>query len=163
MGKCRVLPVIVVVFFFAAVVCSALGMMSIQVKNGQVRATPSFLGSPVAPVAYGDQVEVLQQQGDWMEVNAPGGKKGWIHQSALTKKRIVFSSGGKDAQVSASGEEIALAGKGFNSDMEAKFKADNRGIDFSWVDRMEQMNISPQEMIAFLKEGGVKPQTGGVQ
>ncbi len=163
MGRWRVLPVAIVMAFIAATVSSGLGMMSVQVRNGQIRATPSFLGNPVAPVAYGDQVEVLQQQGDWMEVNDQGGKKGWIHQSALSKKKIVMNSGGKNAELSASGDEITLAGKGFNADVESKFKADHRGADFSWVDRMEQLNITSQEMMAFLKEGGVKPQAGGAK
>lgn len=163
MRQSRSVSVLVVLLFVAATVGAAMGMLSVQVKNGQLRPSPSFLASPAAPLAYGDQVELLQQQGDWMEVNAPGGKKGWIHQSALTQKRIVFSSGGKDAELSASGEEVALAGKGFNADVEARFKASRKGIDFTWVDKMEQMKASPQELVAFLIAGGVQARKGGVK
>lgn len=152
-------------FFFlaAATVWCALQAMSVEVKNAQVRSSPSFLGSPVGPVAYGERVEVLQQQGDWFEVNAPGGKKGWLHQSALTKKQISFGSGGRDAKTGASGEEIALAGKGFNADVEAKYRASHRNIDFQWVDRMEQMKVSNPEMLSFLNEGAISPMKGGAR
>jgi SH3-like domain-containing protein len=162
MGQSRVLLPVIFVLVLAATVWSALGAMSVQVKSGQIRNTPSFLGNPVGAVAYGDQVDALQQQGDWFEVNAAG-KKGWIHQSALTKKKVTFSSGAKDAKVSASGEEIALAGKGFNADVEAKYRASHRNVDFTWVDRIEQIEVTPAQMVAFLKEGGVRPQTGGAK
>lgn len=163
MQRPRVIIVATLFLLAAATLWAASGTMSVQVRNGQVRATPSFLGSPVAPVAYGDRVEALQQQGDWVEVTVPGGKKGWLHISALTTKQVSLGSGTKDAKVSASGEELALAGKGFNSDVEAQYRAANPGTDFTWVNLMEQMNVQPEEMVAFLKQGGVKPGTGGAK
>ena len=137
--------------------------MSVQVKNGQIRATPSFLGKVVAPLSYGDRVQVLETRNDWMNVTGPGGQSGWVHSSALTKKKIVMSSGSQDVQTGASGDELALASKGFNSDVEADFKSKNKDIDFTWVDRMEKYKVSPQEMRQFLKEGGVQPSEGGAQ
>ena len=139
----------------------ASAAMSVQVKNGQIRATPSFLGKVVAPLSYGDRVQVLETRNDWMNVTGPGGQSGWVHSSALTKKKIVMSSGSQDVQTGASGDELALASKGFNSDVEADFKSKNKDIDFTWVDRMEKYKVSPQEMRQFLKEGGVQPSEGG--
>jgi hypothetical protein len=46
----------------------------------------------------------------------PVRKTGWLHQSALTKKTISMKAGGQDVATAASGDELALAGKGFNSD-----------------------------------------------
>lgn len=135
--------------------------MSVQIRNGQIRATPSYLGQVVAALNYGDQVQVAEQQGDWMKVTGPGGQTGWIHNSALSKKKIVMKAGADNVETSASGDELALAGKGFNSDVEAEFKSKNKNIDFTWVDRMEKMKVTPQEMAAFLKEGQVVPSTGG--
>ena len=135
--------------------------MSVQVKNGQIRATPSFLGKVVAPLSYGDRVQVLETQNQWMKVSGPGGQSGWVHNSALTKKTIVMNAGSQDVQTGASGDELALASKGFNSDVEADFKSKNKNIDFTWVNRMEKYKVSPEEMQAFLKEGQVKPSEGG--
>jgi uncharacterized protein YgiM (DUF1202 family) len=137
------------------------GTMSVQVKNGQIRATPSFLGKVVAPLSYGDKVQVLETKNEWMNVTGPGGQSGWVHSSALTKKKIVMASGSQDVQTGASGDELALASKGFNSDVEADFKSKNQNVDFTWVDRMEKYKVTPEEMQAFLKEGHVKPSEGG--
>lgn len=131
--------------------------MSVQVQSGQVRATPSFLGQVVATVKYGDRLDVVEQQNGWTKVRTPAGKEGWMHDSALTRKRVVMKAGAEDVQASASGEELALAGKGFNSDVEAEFKNQNKDIDFTWVDRMLKYKVTPEEMRAFLKEGEVTP------
>ena len=152
---------VMAVLLCAVTVWSATESMSVQVRSTELRDSPSFLGRPVAPVVYGERVEVLDQQGDWMQVDASSGRKGWIHLSALTKKRIVFSSGAIDAKPAASGEELSLAGKGFNADVEEKFKMDREDLDFTWVDKMQQMEVSSREMISFLKEGGLQPQRGG--
>jgi uncharacterized protein YgiM (DUF1202 family) len=135
--------------------------MNVQVKTGQVLATPSFLGKVVTKVNYGDQMQVLEQQGDWSKVTTSDGQSGWIHSSALTKKKIAMSAGGQNAQTGASGDELALAGKGFNSDVEADFKAKNRSVDFTWVDKMEKIKVQPDSMQQFLKAGGIQPAEGG--
>jgi len=137
--------------------------MSVQVKTTPLRDTPSFVGKAGATLSYGDRVEVLNTQGPWSKVNAPGGLTGWVHTSALSSKRIVLKSGQETAQTKASGDELALAGKGFNSDVEGEFKKQHQNIDFSWIDKMGKMIISSGEMQAFLKEGSVVPKEGGAQ
>ena len=110
---------------FVATGAWAAKEMSVQVRDGQLRNRASFLGAVTAQVAYGDRVTVNQTQAGWCEVAKADGAKGWIHESALTPKRVVMSSGTTDARSGASGEEVALAGKGFNSDVEREFKAKN--------------------------------------
>jgi SH3-like domain-containing protein len=129
--------------------------MSVQVRTGQLRATPSYLGKPVAAAAYGERVTVLVTQGDWLQVRGAAGS-GWIHKSALTVKKVVIKAGSEQVAATASGEELALAGKGFNSDVEADFKKKNAEIDFGPIDRMEKIKVTPAEAQAFLAEGGVK-------
>lgn len=135
---------------------SAPVTMSVQVKSGQVRATPSYLGKVTGDLAYGDQVTILKEQGEWRQVQTKAGQTGWVHVSALSKKKIVLSSGNTTAQTSTSGDELALAGKGFNSDVEAQFKAQNKDIDFTWIDKMEKIKVDTQESVTFLKEGGLQ-------
>jgi len=138
-------------------------MMSVQVKNTPLRDTPSFVGKAGATLSYGDQVETLGTQGAWTKVSAPGGLSGWVHTSALSPKRIVLKSGQETAQARASSDELALAGKGFNSDVESEFKKQHQNIDFSWINQMEKIRISSTEIQSFLKEGGVSPREGGAQ
>jgi hypothetical protein len=135
--------------------------MSVTVRTGQLRATPSALGTPRQAVAYGDRVSVLTRRGAWFEVRTEAGASGWIHESALTKKTVVLTGGGADVSATASGSELALAGKGFNKEVEAKFRADNKDIDFTWVDRMETYRVTELQSVVFLREGGVQVPEGG--
>ena len=137
--------------------------MSVQIKEGQVRSTPSFLGTIVAKLAYGDRVEIIQEQGPWKKVVLRGGARGWIHTSALSVKSIILKAGAQNVQTSATGGEIALAGKGFSEQVEKQYKSLNRNIDYAWVDRMEKFQVSPEQMQAFLKQGGVEPAKEGAQ
>ena len=130
--------------------------MSVQIQTGQLRETPSFLGRVVTTVEYGNRVTVTSKQGVWSQVTSGDGKSGWIHESALTRSRIELKAGADDVSRTASGEELALAGKGFNSQVEADFKERNKDIDFTWIDRMESFTVSEKEMITFLKEGGLQ-------
>jgi SH3-like domain-containing protein len=137
--------------------------MSVQVKEGQLRSTPSFLGEIIAKPAYGDRVEIIQDKGPWKKVVLRGGLQGWMHTTALTAKSIVLKAGATNVQTSATGSEIALAGKGFSEEVEKQYKSLNRNLDYAWVDRMEKFKVSPEQMQAFLKQGNVVPAEGGVQ
>jgi SH3-like domain-containing protein len=152
---------IAIITIAALALAAGPAMMSVQVKSGQVREQPSFLGKVTVLLNYGARVQVVEQQGDWSRVTAPGGQTGWMHTSALTKKKLVMKAGDQSVQGPASGEELALAGKGFNSDVEADFKAKHQEIDFTWVNKMEQMKVAPEVMQQFLKDGGIQPAAGG--
>ena len=127
--------------------------MSVQVRDGQLRNRASFLGAVVGTVAYGDRVTVNQEQAGWCEVATAAGASGWIHESALTPKRVVMSSGMTDARSGASGEEVALAGKGFSKEVEAEYKKQNKELDYTWVDWMGKQTVPPDQLVQFLKQG----------
>ena len=129
-------------------------MMWVQVQGGQVRSTPSFLGKILIRLSYGEQVEVQEERAAWARVTPVGrDREGWIHISALTKKKIVLKPGAKDIQQTASSDELALAGKGFNERVEKEFKSKNRNVDYAWIDRMEGIHVSQEQIQQFLKEG----------
>ena len=135
-------------------------VMTVQVQKAQLRATPSFLGKVINEMPYRTQVDLIKEQGDWMQVRAASAAIGWVHKSAVTSKRIRMTSGSGDAATSASGDELALAGKGFNSDIEAQYKSRNKTADFAPVDAMKNIVIPPEESTKFLSDGAV---AGGVQ
>lgn len=162
MKSIKTLLIMTCVLAIAGPAWSASEMMRVQVKKGDIRDAPSFLGKTVGHVSYGDQVEVLEQKDAWMRIAALNGVNGWIHQSALTRKRVAVSSGGRDEKLPVSKDELALASKGFGADVEAEFRKTHGDIDFTWVDRMERFHVSPQELAAFLSQGGLhRRQTGG--
>ena len=135
--------------------------MSVQVKKCQLRNKPSFLGKIVINLKYADQVTVKQEDKNWYEVVPVNNKNGgWVHVSALSTKKIVLQDGSKDVENAASSDELALAGKGFNEQVENDFKKKNKNADFTWVDKMEKIVISSKEMQTFLKEGGLNVEGG---
>lgn len=136
--------------------------MSIQVKEGQLRATPSHLGKIVARASYGDRVTVLEEKGDWKKVSAAGGKaQGWVHNTALTSKKIALKAGRSNVGSSVSGDEIALAGKGFSEEVESQYRKSNKNLDYTWIDRMEAMKVSPEQMEHFIDGGRLALGTQG--
>ncbi len=137
--------------------------MSLQVRTGDLRSSPSFLGQIVGSAAYGDRFTVEETQGAWSRVTAEeGALTGGLHRSALTKKKVTLKAGEQDADVAASSGELALAGKGFNSEVEAQFKEQNASADFAAVDLIEAIRITTREIEKFLKAGAVTPK-GGAQ
>ncbi len=128
------------------------GSMSVQIQQSKVRATPSQLGSVVDTVKYGDVINAGELKNGWYSVTTQTGKKGWLHESALSKKPIKMSAGTTAAATGVSSDEVALAGKGFNEQVEAKLKADGT-LDFSWVDRMIKYNIDADKIMAFRAQG----------
>ncbi len=133
-------------------------VMSVQVRIAHLRATPSYLGARTASADYADQVTILQTEGEWRQVrSAKDGGEGWVHLSALSPKTIKLRADARDASSTASGEEMSLAGKGFNSEVEADFRAKNGEIDFGPIDRMQEITIGTDEMIRFMEEGAITP------
>ncbi len=152
---------ITALLFLTAAVCvlAAPAAMSVTVKETQARATPRFLGKVLASLAYGDQVQVLETRGDWARISLPSGKgEGWVSLKALTGKRIVLKSGAEASQSASSGE-VALAGKGFNADVEAQYRQEQK-LDYTWVDRMEAAVVTPSDLSSFIAQGGLAEQGG---
>lgn len=126
--------------------------MSVQVQQSKVRATPSQLGKVVDTVEYGETVNAGELQKGWYPVTTTDGKKGWLHESVLSNKPIAMRAGTTDAATGVSSDEVALAGKGFNEQVEAKIKADG-SLDFTWVDRMITFNVGPEQILSFRTQG----------
>lgn len=162
--------------FLAAVACLVLASvaafaadvtrMNVQVQETKIRATPSALGKIVGSLVYGDRVTILDQPAgspaSWRKVSVPGkGLQGWVSLSALTDKPIKLQAGSENVQTGASSGEVALAGKGFNEEVEKQYRADGN-FDYTIVDRMEGYNPTDDQVAAFLQKGGLNT-PGGAQ
>lgn len=123
--------------------------MSVQVRSAPLRAGPSYLASGTTTLEYGDRVVIVEKRTSWFLCRHPDGRQGWLHESALSTKRIVMQASDSVA-TTASSREVALAGKGFNQQVEHEFKNRNPSMDFTWVDRMESMAITEAEIRRFI-------------
>ena len=148
-------------FLVAGLAWAAGEVMSVQVRTTKLRSKPSFLGATVVEVGYGAQITVKSTRGPWVEVTAPGGETGWLHESALSEDELAMVSGTINANTGASSEEIALAGKGFNDQVESEYQKKHGDLDYTWVDLMEKMVITPEQAEEFLAAGQVEPNEGG--
>jgi hypothetical protein len=153
----------------AAMVCLSVGIvfafggkiMSVQIKEAHVREAPSFLSKVVGKFVYGDRVRIAGESGDWRRVGPEeGAPKGWMHSSALTKKKVVLQPGEADVEEAATTDELALAGKGFNKQVEEQFMNENPDADYTWIDWMEQIVVTHEEMKRFQEEGGLSSKGG---
>lgn len=136
---------------------------TIQVREAAVRERPSFLGRVVGQAAYGEQVVTIATRGPWTQVSRDGRVLGWIHNSALTRLTVIFRSGEETVESSVNTEELALAGKGFSSDVEAAYRTRHGDDGFKELDRMEGLGIPSRERRVFLKQGGLVPTDGGAR
>ena len=135
--------------------------MSVQVRQGQVRKTPSFLGVIVDRLSYGDKVIVLEENENWLTVQTQDtGIRGFMHISALTTKEVILNPGTTPVKKTASSDEFALTGKGFNKSVEGQFRTNNPHLNFAGIDRMEKYGVSEDQMKQFLFKGKLVPRGG---
>jgi hypothetical protein len=97
-------------------------------------------------------LEVVSKEGDWFQVTFKG-VEGCIHKSAVQKKSLSLSKLTGSQGKGTSGEEVALAGKGFNPQVEAAYKNKNPELNFGAVDRVESYKISDSELMQFIQKG----------
>ena len=74
----------------------------------------------------------------------------------------MLQAGAEDVERAATTDELALAGKGFNSQVEERYRSDHPELDFTWIDRMETFGASAEEVRRFLDEGRLRPQGGAL-
>jgi SH3-like domain-containing protein len=135
---------------------TAIGGMSAQslrgktlyvaIKSAALKSSTGFFASTRTTLKLGDSVTVLQEKGKWVEVRAPSGS-GWIASSSLSSKRIIAAGA-----TSASAGEIALAGKGFNQEVENAYKQSGT-LDYGAIDAIEAQTIPTDVLRSFLEEG----------
>lgn len=143
---------VITVVIFTATCCFAESM-TVQVKKSPLRDQPSFLGKMIGEVYYGEKLQVVERKSSWLKVQT-NDSEGWLHQSALTLKKIELVAGQSNVKRTAAADEMALAGKGFNAEVEKEFKKSSE-LDYEAVDLVESYKISDRDKVAFLEEGGL--------
>nr|WP_321513827.1 SH3 domain-containing protein [uncultured Pseudodesulfovibrio sp.] len=133
----------------------AAQLMSVQVRSGQLRDKPEFLSKVVANLPYGDRVNLTSEKGDWRHISSVKlGKSGWIHVSALSEQEIILNPTNKDVDAAAKSDELALAGKGFNKQVEQQYRKQSK-LNYAKVDEMEKLTISQTTIAKFISTGAL--------
>jgi uncharacterized protein YgiM (DUF1202 family) len=136
---------------------------SVIVKETPVRDKPSFTGKILGKLLYTDRVQILEMPAgsSWVKVRFAAKKlEGWVHISSLAKdEKPVVKAGAENVAAGASGSEVALAGKGFNPEVEAEYKKD-KTLNYTAVDAMEAYVVQPAALSAFITQGGLNVEGG---
>ena len=134
--------------------------MFVQAKTAQLRAGKTSLDKVTADLRFGDQLEVLRKDGNWVEVKTTGGQQGWIFSNKLTSTKPSASDGelaslGKSFRQKEASNVTASAGsRGLDKASETYAKQANITKDVQdSVDRMAAYRITDQEVEDFLQKG----------
>ncbi|MBN2586171.1 MAG: hypothetical protein JXA64_06050 [Candidatus Fermentibacteraceae bacterium] len=134
--------------------------VAIAVQNQFIYPMPAFYASPTQSVTFGTLAVIDEVQGEWYRITTALDRTGWIHMTAVTGA-IESSSSGTSASGGVTSDEIMLAGRGFNEDIEQTYAGENPELDFSMVDRMEtSWGVTSEELYQFLLAGHLIEGTG---
>lgn len=137
-----------------ALAAASEALLYVQVRNTKLRAEPKFWSAQKADLDYGSAVTPLgaaPNDKSWLKVKK-GDTEGFVHVSAITKRRIVLSGQAVPNGKGVDQSSIVLAGKGFNSQVEDKYRAAN-GLDYAAVDEVTKLGVDGAEEAAFIAEG----------
>jgi hypothetical protein len=123
--------------------------MYVAAKTVELKSSTGFFASAKGTLAYGATVTVLQINGKWAEVRSATNSSlsGWTATANLSAKRIVSR-----ATSGATADEVALAGKGFNQEIENSYKAKGK-LNYADVDRTEAQTVSKTVLQDFIVKG----------
>jgi hypothetical protein len=126
----------------------------VSAKTLALKASTSAFASSTANLNYGAQVNVLGVSGNWIQVEASTNAKlsGWASASSFTTKKITAAN-----STGATASEIALAGKGFNEEVENAYAAqEGSKVDYSEVDKVEANTVQSSQLKDFINQGHLK-------
>jgi len=134
---------------FAAAQVSAGGTLYVAVKNVALKSSTGFFASTKGTLAYGAGVTVLRVNGKFVEVRSAANSSltGWTASANLSTKRVV-----SETASTVTAKEAALAGKGFNQEVENSYKS-KQGVNYADVDKTEAITVSEADLRRFLEEG----------
>lgn len=146
---------------FLTVALVSAEMSRVTVKKTAVKNSPRLFSKTIKTLHYADQVEVVDWGEGWVRVRLESGESGWVRVSHLSKSSLSLRAGSQMVDVDASEEELTLAGKGFDRQVEQRYRQRNADADYDWIDRMEGYRHDNAELTRFLRQGGLVARAGG--
>ena len=136
--------------------CLSAGAESLRVttRDNAVRSECRFFAPVKLKVSLGDMLTVKGRKGDWYLVSAKG-VNGCIHKSAV-ESRTFSASGRGGAGGGTSADEVSLAGKGFNPQVEAGYRKSGKNLNYTAVDEILKLTASEKSLETFVLQGGLR-------
>ena len=110
--------------------------MYVAVNITELKSGTGAFANTVGTLNYGTRVTVLQESGRFMQVRSDANPSlsGWTAGANLTTKQIVPGT-----TSTATAGEVALAGKGFNKEVEASYRNQHGELNYAAVDLIEKL------------------------
>ena len=148
----KILIILCLVLFItglAAAQAQAGGTMYVSVKELDLKSGTGFFASTRGTINYGDRVTVIRVNGRFVEVRSAANSSitGWTASANLSTRPVVSGTSS-----TATAREVALAGKGFNQEVESSYRA-NHSLNYADVDRVEAITVDEAALRRFLEEG----------
>jgi hypothetical protein len=145
----------IIVILLCSLFCLTAAAETLQVttRENAVRGDCRFFAPVRLKVSLGDQLTVRGRKGDWYLVSARG-INGCIHKSAVGSRK--FASAGRGAASGGtSADEVSLAGKGFNPQVEAGYRKSNKNLNYPAVDEIIRIQVNEKALESFVLQGGL--------
>ncbi len=156
--KKKILLIFISLLFIASLTMAATYRVITQ--EAAIRKDKRFFAPLVIRIPYGEMIEELERQGDWLRVTYRN-QEGWIHISAVQEQKFDLASlSGGRAQESTK-EEVALAGKGFTPDVEKAFRSKNPNMRYDLVNQVQGYKIGESQLLEFIRAGNLQVPGGG--
>lgn len=127
--------------------------VQVTTRENAVRSDCRFFAPVKLKVSLGDRLSVSGRKGDWYLVSAKG-VNGCIHKSAV-EERTFSASGRGAASGGTSADEVSLAGKGFNPQVEAGYRKSGKDLNYAAVDEIVKFTVSEKSLESFVLQGGL--------
>ncbi len=131
----------------------AADLLIVTQREAYIRKDKRTMGPKVATVREGDQVEKLDEDDTWYQVEFKGAK-GWLLKSSVsTDRKVVLSKEAVSGGVRAT--EQSAGGRGFNPEVEASYRASRAELDLAYklLDRIQDRKFPEETVAQFMKDG----------
>jgi len=134
---------------FASAQVSRGGTLYVAIKEATLKSGTGFFASTRGRLNYGERVTVIQVSGRFVEVRSSSNSSltGWTASANLSTRQVVSGTSS-----TATAREVALAGKGFNAEVESSYR-NRQNLNYADVDRVEAITINESALRRFLEEG----------
>jgi len=132
-------------------------------RGTPLRQTPSALGAPVATLAYGAQVKVLELKLPWMRVQS-GADVGWLRTWETVAPEALSASPPPPhlttrGSAGVSSTEVSAAGRQLDAETERGYRATRKELAAAYVavDAMEAATaaLHPSDALEFINDGNL--------
>jgi hypothetical protein len=125
------------------------GTLYAAAREVELKSSTGFFASTTGRLTYGDRVTVLQVNGRFVQVRSATNTSlvGWTPSANMSARQVVAGT-----TSTATAREVALAGKGFNQEVEQSYRA-QQNLNYADVDQIERITVNQNNLRRFLEEG----------